>query len=155
MEEEKEMMILTALRENSRASLTDISKQTKIPVSTIYDKLKAFNGNIVKKFTSVIDFQSIGFNAKALVLIKVNKEKSEELKEHLISNKAVNNLLKINNGYNYLIEVIFKTIPDLENYIEKLESDYNLIDKQVFYVINDLKREEFMSNINYQKLISN
>lgn len=154
MDEEKEMMILTALRENSRASLTEISKQTKIPVSTIYDRLKTYNGNIVKKFTSVLDFQTIGFGAKAMLLLKVHKEKAEALKQHLIADKSVNNLVKINNGYNFLAEVIFKTIPELENYIEKLESDYSLVEKQVFYIINDLKREDFMSSTGYQKLIN-
>jgi DNA-binding Lrp family transcriptional regulator len=154
MEEEKEMLILSTLRQNSRASLTDISKQTKIPVSTIYDKLKSYNGGIVKKFTSILDFQDIGYGAKAFLLIKVSKERSEELKDHLTKNKSVNNLLKINNGYNFLVEVIFKTIPELENYVEKLESEFNLVEKQVFYIINDIKREDFLSSPEYQKLVN-
>ena len=154
MEEEKEMLILSTLRQNSRASLTDISKQTKIPVSTIYDKLKSYNGGIVKKFTSILDFQDIGYGAKAFLLIKLSKERSEELKDHLTKNKSVNNLLKINNGYNFLVEVIFKTIPELENYVEKLESEFNLVEKQVFYIINDIKREDFLSSPEYQKLVN-
>ena len=154
MEEEKEMLILSTLRQNSRASLTDISKQTKIPVSTIYDKLKSYNGGIVKKFTSILDFQDIGYGAKAFLLIKVSKERSEELKDHLTKNKSVNNLLKINNGYNFIVEVIFKTIPELENYVEKLESEFNLVEKQVFYIINDIKREDFLSSPEYQKLVN-
>jgi len=153
LEKKKEMLILSVLRNNSRASLTDISRQTKIPVSTIYDRLKTYHGKVIKKFTSIVDFPQIGYNAKAMVLLKVHREKVDELKLYLMNHKSVNNLMKINNGYNFLMEVVFKAIPELEDFLEKLECDYELVEKQAFYVIDDLRREDFMNSPNYLKIL--
>ena len=149
----KEMLILSLLRKNSRESLTKISKVSNIPISTIYDKLKIQQDNIIKKHTCILDFSKIGFNSRASLSIKTNLNKKQELKEYLIKHPNINTIYKINNGYDFWIECIFKHIKDLENFIEFLEIKYN-IKKQVYYIIEDIKREEFMSNPESLKLVN-
>jgi DNA-binding Lrp family transcriptional regulator len=149
---EKELIIISALRENARYSLTDMSKKTRIPVSTIYDKLKTYRGELIKKYTSIIDFNKLGFNARANVLLKVPNDKVELLKSYLLNHGSVNSLSKVNNGYNFFIEVIFRNLMELEAFLENLEIKHSISEKQVFYVIEDLRREDFLSNPQYLKI---
>ena len=58
---QKELLIMSHLRENSRKNLTKISKETKIAVSTIFDKIKKYEGGIIKKHTCILDFTKLGF----------------------------------------------------------------------------------------------
>jgi len=144
--DKKDLLILSNLRMNARASLTDISKSTKVPISTIFDKLRVHqNEKLIKKHTALLDFNKLGYPVKAKILIKVNKNKKEEIRNFLLYHPNVNSLFQISNGYNFLIEVVFKQISQLEEFSERLEDKYDVRTKQVFFVIEDIKREEFMS----------
>jgi hypothetical protein len=45
-----------------------------------------------------------------------------------------------------MIEGIFRQINDLESFLEILESRFNIEGKQYYFIIEDLKKEAFMSN---------
>jgi len=45
-----------------------------------------------------------------------------------------------------MIETIFKHIKELEDFIESLEEKFNIKEKQVYYLIEDIKRENFISD---------
>lgn len=150
---DKEILIMSLLRQNARETLTKMSKISKIPISTIYDKIKAHEKNIIKKHTCIIDFSQLGFNTRASISIKVGKTKRDELRIYLNKHPNVNTIYKINNGYDFWVECIFKHIRDLEDFLELLESKYS-IKKQVFYIIDDIKREAFMSDPELLKIVN-
>ncbi|MEM2121844.1 MAG: Lrp/AsnC family transcriptional regulator [Candidatus Woesearchaeota archaeon] len=142
----KDLLIITELRKNARETLTKLSKKTGIPISTIFDRLKLQEGNLIRKHCALIDFQKIGYSIRANILLKVNPEHRNKLLEHLQKNLHVNTLLRINNNFDFLVEVIFKTLNEAENFINKLEEEYRIEEKKVFYVIDEIKREEFLSS---------
>jgi DNA-binding Lrp family transcriptional regulator len=142
----KDQVILSLLRQNSRSSLTEMSKKTRIPVSTIYDKLKVYRSGLITKHTSLIDFSKIGYATRAAVLLKAPTSTRIQLKEYLSKHHAVNNFLKINNGYDFFVEAIFKTIQELESFMENLEEKFEINKKETFYIVDEFKRENFLSN---------
>ena len=89
MLDKKELIILAKLRENSRESLTRMSRKISIPVSTIYEKLKNYEKTVIKKHTSLLDFNKLGFGTRATIILKSKKENRENLKQFLIENKYV------------------------------------------------------------------
>ncbi len=144
----QDLMVLSALRQNARVSLTKMSRTTKVPVSTIYDKLKQYERSVIKKHTALIDFTQLGYNTRANVLIKVGKDQREQLLEHFDKCSNINSVYKINNGYDYLVELVFVHIKDLEDFMENLGAQFSILKQETYYVIDDIKREEFMSNPN-------
>lgn len=143
---QKDLLMLAHLRNNARMSLTNISKRTKIPVSTLFDRLKANEDGIIKKYTSLIDFSKLGYHTRANIAFRVEREDKEALKDCLIKSDFVNSIYKINNGYDFMVEGVFKQVKDMHNFIENLESKFKIVDKKMFFIIEDLKRENFMSN---------
>ena len=77
-------------------------------------------------------------------MIKTNREEREKLCNYLKAHPSINNLFKINNGYDYLIEGIFTHIKDMEDFIEELEEKFKLEQRQTYHIIDELKREEFL-----------
>jgi DNA-binding Lrp family transcriptional regulator len=140
----KELLILTYLRQNSRLKLTKLSKLTGIPVSTIFDRIKA-RSKLIQKHTTLINFQELGYTTRATITLKTKKEQRQKLQEHLINHSQINSTYRINNGYDFLIEGIFRHIKELEDFLETLEEKFVIKAKQVYYIIEDLKREAFMS----------
>lgn len=142
----KDLKILTHLRIDARMPLTKMSKKTSIPVSTIFDRLKINQNNLIIKHTSLIDFSKLGYHTRANITLRVDKEDKENVKEFLLKNHLVNSVYKINNGFDFMIEGIFKQIKDMEEFLEQLENRFKILDKKSFFIIEDLKRESFMSN---------
>ena len=75
------------------------------------------------------------------------------LKDFLMKHEHVNSLFKVNNGYDFLAEMVFQHIKDLEDFLEMLEHKYDVKDKSVFYIIEDICREEFMAKPELVKLV--
>ena len=140
---DKDKAIFRLMRNNARINLTDISKSTGIPVSTIYDRVKANEKLFVKKHTTLIDFSKLGYNAKALIALKVSYEQREMLMKFLLEHGNVNSLYRINYGLDFLVEVIFPDISHVESFIEQIEHSFDIKQRHIFNVLEDIKREVF------------
>ena len=142
----KDLKIIANLRQNARMPLTKMSRLTHIPVSTIFDRLKLNEDSLIVKHTSLLDFNKLGYNTRANITLKVDREDKEALKEFLIKHQSVNSVYKINNGFDFMIEGVFKQIKEMEDFLDNLEQKFKIQDKKSFFIIEDLKREAFMSN---------
>ncbi len=142
----KDLLLISNLRINSRETLTNISKKIHMPISTIFDKLKSNHGGLIRKYTTLIDFSMLGFNTRAKITLKVPKKQREKLRRYLKGHLYINSLYKINNGYDFMIEAIFRNLKEMEDFIEDLEENFTIRSKQTYYIIEDIKRESFLEN---------
>ncbi|MEK6904594.1 MAG: Lrp/AsnC family transcriptional regulator [Nanoarchaeota archaeon] len=150
----KDLVILASLRKNARESLTTISRKTGIPVSTIFDKLKNNINNLVQRHTSLLNFNEMGYSTRITMTLRVKKNEKEKAREFLLKNRFVNSAYKINNGYDFLIEAIFRNMSEVEAFIEQMESSFKVNEMKIFYIIDEIKREDFMSSPEYLTLTS-
>jgi len=140
--------IISHLRSNARISLTKLSRETGIPVSTIFERIKMHEKEIIVKHTALLDFFKMGYSTRANITIKIDKKRRDDAAKYLRTHQNVNNVYKITNGYDFLIEGVFKNLLDLENFNEDLEDRFKVKNKQVYFVIQDIKREGFMAEPN-------
>ncbi len=143
-----DMLLMVNLRKNARQSLTSIARSTKIPISTLYEKLKAQNGVLFKKFTTILDFGSLGFGTRVNVVLKTSIDKREEMLNYLVRHPNINNVYRINNGYDFQFEAIFKNMKEHEDFMEVFENSFPIKKKEIFYIIDDVKREGFLEELN-------
>lgn len=138
----KELLLISNLRKEGRAQLTKVSRETNIPVSTLFDLLK----KVDMQHTCIPDFKRYGFQVRATITIKVDIVDKDRIREYLLNHPNLNSIWKINNGYDYMIEVIFKEMNELEAFADKLEKNFTLKAKNIYYIIEDISREQFMNN---------
>ncbi|MGV8171872.1 MAG: Lrp/AsnC family transcriptional regulator [Candidatus Woesearchaeota archaeon] len=148
----KDMLLITFFRKNARENLTHISKATHIPVSTIFDKLNVFEKGLIQKHTALVDFKKLGFDIRINILFKISKESRDDFKKFLMGNEHINSIFRVNNGYDYMIEAIFKDMADLQEFTEQLDR-FNIEAKQELFVLEDLKRESFLSEEIHMRLL--
>lgn len=143
---EEELKLLIYLRLNSREKLTKLSRKTQIPVSTIHQKLKQFSQEIIRKHTIILNFDSLGYPIKTHSIIKADSASKIELAAYLQKHNNVNNVYKINNGYNYVFDAYFKDLNDSEQFFEKLENEHKIKKRDTHYILDEIKREGFLTN---------
>ena len=60
--------------------------------------------------------------------------------------RNVNSLFKINNNYDFFVEAIFRDINELEEFKEELEIKFKTRKFVLYHLINEIKKESFLSN---------
>jgi DNA-binding Lrp family transcriptional regulator len=140
--DKNDFIVLSHFRNDARCRLTTMSRKTGIPVSTLFDKLQGYEGTIVRKMSSILNFEALGFRTRANILIRSN---NTMLHSHLTTHPAVNSLFQVTNGYDYLAEAVFRDLRALQQFIGELEKKYRA-KTEVYYVVEDLKRESFLED---------
>lgn len=146
MKKISDLVVVSNFRENSRESLTRMSRKTRIPISTLYEKLKEYEDNkVINKFTSIVNFSKLGYKTKVNVMIKPNMETKKQLEEFLMRHRAVNSLYKVGSNFEYLAEIVCKDIEEFHKFLLQLE-DIKVLNKEILFVIDDMRREDFLAN---------
>ena len=141
---ETDLKIISHLRRNSRQSMALIARKVGIPPSTLFDKVKAYEKKFVYKHTTLLDFDKLGFSTKVQIAVGVPLEKKQELHDFLLHHKNINSLHRINRGFDFLLECVFKSPIEAKDFVEQLESNFEVTKICVFDVLEELKREEFL-----------
>ena len=149
---QKELLIISQFRKDARKNLTNVSRDIKIPVSTIYDKLKVYEKSIIKKYTAIVDFSKLGYNVRVSISIKALQETKKQLTSFILSNFNVNSVYRINSGYDFMVEAIFKDMNDLQVFLDKLD-EIGVKERNEYFISEDLKRESFLTKSEYIDLI--
>ncbi len=142
----RDRAMLQALRSNARLSLTQMSRKTNIPISTLFDKLKVHQKRTILKHTTIIDFSAIGFDARVQFLIKGAGSQRARLKAHLRSCEEVNTIFAITNGFDFLVEGIFPKVGDVHQFKNELHKNFSQIECNTHFVVEDVKREGFFAS---------
>lgn len=136
--------ILSHLRENARASLTQMSNKTGIPISSLAVKIKRMeNIKIIRKYATLLDFRKLGFDTFSHIALKVHKEDREELLKFVNEHPEINSAYEIDSGYDFLIETIHKNHTELKKFLEKLTEKFQITHYDLYYVISTIKKESF------------
>ena len=110
-----DLLIISHLRQDARITLTQMSRQTRIPVSTIFDKIKQFRETgLIRKNTSIVSFEKLGYNTKALVFLSASREERGQLMDILKNSANVNSLFKVNNGWDVTAEIISPSFKEID-----------------------------------------
>jgi len=141
MKKNKDFEIIKHLRDDARVSLADISRNTGIPISTVFDKLNKFQNRLITRNVSLLNFQELGYALKVNYVIKCKDR--DKMKGFLMQQKSINNLYRINNGSDFFVESIFKDMNEMEEFSEKLE-EFGVEKKDRYHVIEEIKREAFL-----------
>lgn len=142
---DKDLKIIAYLRNDARIPLTKLSRKVNIPVSTIFDRLKANEDNLITKHTCLIDFSKLGYSIRANIMFQVEREDKEELRNFLVKHRNINSVYRVSGGYDFMVEGIFREIMNVEEFIDDVESRFKIKDKKSFFVIDELKKESFLS----------
>ena len=147
----KDVLLLAHLRENSRVPLTELSRKTRLPVSSIHDRIRQYSDGLMPRMSAMISFRKLGFSTDAHVFLKAEKDRKDELMARLLSCPFVNSCFKVNNGWDFMVECVFRDMCACEEFIESMES--LIANKEVHYVLDELKREAFLADPTFAEAI--
>ncbi|AUB55908.1 MULTISPECIES: Lrp/AsnC family transcriptional regulator [Methanobacterium] len=137
-----DLAILRSLIENSRITISQMSKEIDIPDATISNRLKKLENNVIKRYTLIPDWQKIGLEITSIIIIQTESEKHEFVKEELSRLKEVSEVYSVSGEYDILIKVWVKSIEDLNQLINsKIRSIDGVEDLTEMIVMERVKED--------------
>ncbi|MFT4312337.1 MAG: Lrp/AsnC family transcriptional regulator [Candidatus Woesearchaeota archaeon] len=141
----KELQILSQFRKNARENLTTASRNIRVPISTIHERLKKYEGSVIFRHTTLIDFSKIGFSLRLQLMLKIASKDRERVGMFLRAHPRVNTVSIISNGFDYMAEVILKNMQEVKLFLKQLEQ-FSITERHEFFIIDDMKKEAFLSD---------
>jgi len=138
-----ELNLISELRKDSNITLMFLSEKLNMPVSTVHSKIKQYSRADLIKCAYLLNFKKLGFS-KSIISIKTNFESRDEIQVFLSEHPNINNLHKINSGFDFLIEVVGKDQKEIEDFINELKSNKEVLEIQTYSVIEDIQREKYL-----------
>jgi len=128
--DERDRKILKCLDRDARISLTDISKELKIPVTTIKFRIeKMVEDGIIQQFTTLLNPDILGYTVFALLTVETEKflvsgiaqKMVDELFQKLEKDPRVQFAAAAEGGRLVMI-CVFKTTSELRDFLSELET---------------------------------
>ncbi len=136
--DEKDHKILNILRDNSRLSIREISKKTKIRPSTIHIRLqKLIKNNIIDKFTLKLNNKAIGENFIVFMLISAGKH----IDKKAFSNKCIKEVFGITGEYDLIMKLKFKDVEEFNDFVIKFREQNQLTKTLTMVATINIKEE--------------
>jgi DNA-binding Lrp family transcriptional regulator len=140
-----DLELIKHLRTGRRNKVTEISKSMNIPVTTLYDRLDVLDERFGIHHTALVDFSKIGFKSNVHMGFKVGINDKESFQGFLETHPALNSLYRVNHGYDFLAHLVFKDIDEMKIFLDTANSRFNILSTQVFDVVDEIKKEAFLS----------
>ncbi|MEK6938549.1 MAG: Lrp/AsnC family transcriptional regulator [Nanoarchaeota archaeon] len=142
---EKERQIISELRKDAQASLSSISQNVHMPLSTIYDKINRFHREeVIKKYAVLVNFSKLDLHHQTQLAIRVAKPSKGSLLLYLQKNLAINSIHEINGGFDFLVETVHHDVKEYLAFVEELKERFEILELHSYQIVKEVEREKFI-----------
>jgi len=139
----EDLKILNVLKQNSKLSVREISKRTKIPATTVHTRLKKLKkGGIIKKYTVELDMEKLG--RPILAYVNTSADYGYLKKKNLTPNKMADRIIKhpfieFSSAVTGRVDIVFrvrvKDIQELDALINFLRTQEGILSTETLVVL--------------------
>ena len=140
--------IINSLNENARKSFRLISRELKVSLSTIANRIKKMEKDgIIEGYITVINQEKVGYDLTAIINFKIAHGKLIEVQERIAKDKHVSGVYDITGDWDSLVIARFKDRRDLNSFIKKILSMDHVERSNTQLVLTIVKDEKRLLNI--------
>jgi DNA-binding Lrp family transcriptional regulator len=122
--DKKDSAIISALKDNARASIRDISKRTGIRPSTVHQRIKRLLADdVIKKFTLKLNDEKVGEGFTVYMLISGSTERY--LGDEIMKNDQVKGIYGITGEYDLLIKMKSRDMAAFNDFLLDFREKYS------------------------------
>lgn len=126
--------IINSLQKKARASLKDLSKECFISSPAIAARInKLEKSGIINGYHSSIDIEKIGFHVRAFIQVQLEPRQKDEFYPYVQSIPNVVECNCVTGDYSEIMEVIFPSTTDLDNFINTIQQRFGKTSTQIVF----------------------
>lgn len=139
-----DLKILDTLKENSRISASDISKNINLSIPAVLERIRKMDeSGLIEKYTIKINRDMADYKLLSYVFVNIDKTSNvENFRAEIIKFSSVLECHHIAGQYDYLLKVLVKDTKSLETFISKdLKGIKGVAGTNTIIVLSTLKEE--------------
>lgn len=139
--------ITNVLIENSRLSLRQVAKKSKVSVATAMHHMKRLEKEgIIKKYSAELDYEKAGYDVEVIIEVRISKGRLFEVEKKIASNPNVFAVYDITGSFDAVILARFPTRRLMDNFLKKLQT-YEFVERtETKLILNTIKEENIGIN---------
>jgi len=133
--------ILEALQENSRVSISDLSKQVNLSLSAVSERLKKLEAsNIIEKYTVILDSTALGQELSVVMNISLeNPRHTNEFVDIVNKESEILECHYVTGEYDYILRITTKNTATLECLMNRIKSIPGIKRTQTNVILSTIK----------------
>jgi len=137
--DKKDFAIINVLKENSRESIRDIAKKTKLRPSTVHQRiLKLKEKGVIEKFTLKLSNKAVG---EGFIVFMLVKTKPSSVLDKIVNNKHVREFFGVTGEYDLLLKLKFKNVEEFNDFVIRFRKEQSIQTTLTMVVTADVKEE--------------
>ena len=122
MLDERDLEIVTALREDARATYADVASRVGLSASSVHERVRKLEAaGVITAYRAVVDPEAIGLYVTALIAVTpLDPQQPDDLPERLADLPEVEDCLSVAGEANYIVKVRTRSTNHLEELIRRL-----------------------------------
>ncbi|MFH1399528.1 MAG: Lrp/AsnC family transcriptional regulator [Candidatus Woesearchaeota archaeon] len=110
----KDLSVLSELKADSRQTIREIARKTKIRPSTVHQRLKRLReSRVIERFTVKLDNKAVGENFVVFMLVKTDGQ----IDNRFFRDEHVKEVFGITGEYDLLMKLKFRDIEQFNTYV--------------------------------------
>jgi DNA-binding Lrp family transcriptional regulator len=139
--DKKDQKIIKILKENSRASIREISKATGIRPSTVHQRIKKMvEDGVIERFTVNLNDDKVGLGFAVFMLISGSTERYLDSK--ILKNEHVKGIYGITGEYDLLIKLKFADMAAFNVFVLDFREKYSDHISKTLTMVQTVKLKE-------------
>jgi Lrp/AsnC family leucine-responsive transcriptional regulator len=120
--DERDLEIVTALREDARATYADIAARVGLSASSVHERVRKLEASgIITAYRAVVDPEALGLFVTALIAVTpLDPQQPDDLPDRLADLPEVEDCLSVAGEANYILKVRTRSTNHLEELIRRL-----------------------------------
>jgi Lrp/AsnC family leucine-responsive transcriptional regulator len=120
--DERDLEIVSALREDARATYADIAARVGLSASSVHERVRKLEANgVITAYRAVVEPEALGLFVTALIAVTpLDPQQPDDLPERLADLPEVEDCLSVAGEANYILKVRTRSTNHLEELIRRL-----------------------------------
>ena len=142
-----DVKILEVLQDNSRVSISELSKRVNLSLSAVSERLKKLeNSNVINKYTVILDPKLMGKDLSVVISIGLESTTdTEAFLEYVQSEPEILECHYITGEYDYMLKVVTTDTTSLEHIMNGIRSFSGIKRTQTNVILNTTKIKNSVS----------
>ena len=135
--------IINNLITDSTFSYREIAKRVKVSTATIMHRVnKLKKEKVIQRYTTIIDYDQIGFDVEILVEIRISKGKLFKVEKEIAIHKSVFAVYDLTGDFDAAILARFQNRRQMDNFLKKIQT-YDFVERtNTRLILNTIKEKQ-------------
>lgn len=135
--------IINTLIIDSTSSYREIAKKVKVSVATVMNRVnKLKKENIIKRYTTIIDYGNVGYDVEVLIEIRISKGKLFKVEKEISNHRNVFAVYDLTGDFDAAILARFKNSRQMDNFLKKIQT-YDFVERtNTRLILNTIKEKQ-------------